>query len=419
MKPPDEHIPSIKTVLPFYLVAAVGFVLFHILLLLSADVLPRHYFQPRLLALTHLFVLGWATMIIFGASNQLVPVISETRLHSNRLPVSSLILLIAGIPMLTGSFWLFRFSWPAYTGSACILIAIIIHAFNIYRSISKGKSSIITDIMLMAHGWLLITATIGLLLLVNLVFPLFPEEHLHYLKIHAPIGMAGWFLQLVIAVSSRLVPMFTLSRNENTKPLNITFYTLNAGLALFLVEGMVFQSFHGKHIYFLLIAIGIGSYILYIRNCYQTAMRRQHDAGMKQTFIALFFIMAALIILGIILWPGLDFPPNITTVLGLTFFCGLISTIIMGQTFKTLPFIIWMHVTKPNTLPDIMPKNLYKERWVTIQMWVYLPGLLLLLTGLLFNVTVLLCGTILTLVAAIIYMVHVFYIAVHLKNKQQ
>lgn len=419
MKPPDEHIPGLKAVLPYYLLASIGFVIFHVLLVFAAPELPLHYFQPKLLALTHLFVLGWATMMIFGASNQLVPVISETKLFSTTLPVLNLVLLVAGIPMLVGSFWAFQFTWIAYTGGACILLAIILHSFNIYKSISAGKSNIITDILLMAHAWLFITATIGLLLLINLVFPLFPEEHLHYLKIHAPIGMAGWFLQLIIGVSSRLVPMFILSRNENTKLLNITFYCLNAGLALFLIEGMVFRSFYGKYAYLVLIVAGLIAYARYIHGCYKSALRKQNDAGMKQTFIAISFILGALILLSVVLWPGADLQPNITTALGLTFFSGLVSIIIMGQTFKTLPFIIWMHITRPNTLPELMPKDLFKERWVNVQIWIYLPGLAMLLAGLLANMTILLQGgAIFMLSAAIIYMTHVFYITGKLKNKQ-
>ena len=271
----------------------------------------------------------------------------------------------------------------------------------------------------MAHAWLFITGSIGLLLLINLISPFFPEEHLHYLKIHAPIGMAGWFLQLIIGVSARLVPMFILSRKENAKLLNITFYTLNAGLALFLIEGMIFHSFHGRYIYLLLVIAGLAAYAAYIRGCYKSALRKQKDAGMRQTFIAIGFILVALVLFFIIIWMGVGVQPHITTVFGLAFFCGLVTIIIMGQTFKTLPFIIWMHITKPNSLPELMPKDLFHEKWVNIQLWVYLPGLLLLLTGLACNLTITLhTGAILMLIAAIIYTVHVLYVAGKLKTKR-
>ncbi len=418
MKPPDEHISRIATVVPYYILAAVSFVIFQALLIVSLPEIHLHYFQPKLLALTHLFVLGWGTMTIFGAANQLVPVIAETRLYSSVLPVLNWILLTIGIPLLIWSFWVFQLTWITYTGASLIIIAIILHAFNIYKSISAGKSNIITDILLMAHAWLFITGSIGLLLLINLISPLFPEEHLHYLKIHAPVGMAGWFLQLIIGVSARLVPMFILSRKENTKLLNVTFYTLNTGLALFLIEGMIFHSFHGRYVYLLLVITGLTAYAAYIQGCYKSALRKQKDAGMRQTFVAIGFILVALVLFFIVICMGAGVPPYITTMFGLAFFCGLVTIIIMGQTFKTLPFIIWMHITKPNSLPELMPKDLFNETWVNIQLWFYLPGLLLLLIGLACNLTITLhTGAILMLIAAIIYTVHVLYVTGKLKTK--
>lgn len=420
MKPPDEHISGIATVIPYYIIAPLCFVIFQALLLVSVPDIHLHYFQPKLLALTHLFVLGWATIMIFGASNQLVPVIAEARLYNKALPVWCLVCLIIGVPLLVWSFWAFQFTWITYTGAAFILIAITLHAYNIYKSITDGKSSIITDIMLMAHAWLFITGTIGLLLLINLVYPLFPEEHLHYLKIHAPIGMAGWFLQLIIGVSARLVPMFILSRKENAKLLNITFYTLNAGLALFLIEGMIFRSFYGRYMYLLLIITGLITYGLYIRGCYKSALRKQNDAGMRQTFIAIAFVLVAIILLLLAMWSGTGMQPRISTAFGFGFFGGLVSIIIMGQTFKTLPFIVWMHITKPNTLPELMPKDLFKEHWVNLQLWVYLPGLLLLLAGLISQQQILVyTGSVLMLVASIIYATHSGYVVAQLKNKQR
>jgi hypothetical protein len=231
--------------------------------------------------------------------------------------------------------------------------------------------------------------------------------------------MAGWFLQLIIGVSARLVPMFILSRKENAKLLNITFYTLNAGLALFLIEGMIFRSFYGQYIYLLLIIAGLVAYGLYIRGCYKSALRKQKDAGMRQTFIAIAFILVAIILLVSAMWAGTGMQPRISTAFGFAFFGGLVSIIIMGQTFKTLPFIVWMHITKPNTLPELMPKDLFKEHWVNIQLWVYLPGLLLLLAGLVCNLTITLhTGAILMLIAAIIYAAHVLYVTGKLKTKQ-
>lgn len=72
-------------VVPFFATAAVFFLVFSILLLLTGSQILGHYFQPRVLAIVHTLALGWGTMIIFGAAYQLVPVIFEHTLFAPKL----------------------------------------------------------------------------------------------------------------------------------------------------------------------------------------------------------------------------------------------------------------------------------------------------------------------------------------------
>ncbi|HRO41572.1 MAG TPA: hypothetical protein PL009_01965 [Flavipsychrobacter sp.] len=418
MMPPQDHIPSRYAILPYYATAAVSFVLIGFLCLLSAQAFTDHYFQPKLLAITHLAVLGWATMVIFGASNQLAPVISEQRLYSEKIPVAVFLLKLSGMAMLVTSFWNFSFTWVAFAGGGLLLLSFLLHAYNLFATIKKADSNIINDFILTAHVWLILTAIIGLMLLINLRFPFLPEDHLHYLKLHASIGMAGWFMQLVVGVSSRLVPMFLLSQKEEKKLLTITFYAFNLSLILFLMEGMVFKSTLGRPLYLLIFLIGITCYLRYIWQCHKTAMRKQTDQGMKQTFLALFLLSIPFLLLLFILFAGNKIPVQVFTAYGFAYFFGFISVIIMAQTFKTLPFIVWMHIQKPNQLPELMPKDLFNERWVKWQMLLYLPGFLLFLAGILLqHVLLLYSGSVLMIVAAAFYCFHVFRMLLKLKTK--
>lgn len=417
MKPPEEHIPSKYTIIPYYIIAAFAFVSVSVLCFIASGSFTGHYFQPKILAITHLAIFGWATMVIFGASNQLAPVICEKKLFSENLPIAIICMLSAGTALLVISFWNFTFNTLTYAGGILLLSATILHAYNIYKTARAGKEEIVRDFMLMAHIWLVITCVIGLMLLVNLRYPFLPASHLHYLKIHASIGMAGWFIQLIIGISSRLVPMFLLSRNEEKKFLTVSYYTLNTGLTFFLMEGVVFKTTWGRPLYLLLVLAGIISYLLYIRRCYKSAMRKQIDNGMKQTFVALVCMSFPFLLLLAVLYIKDDVAYNITTAYGFSFFAGFISTIIMGQTFKTLPFIVWMHITHPNALPEFLPKDLFKESWVKWQMFLYLPGFLSFLTGILVKQEVFIyAGATLMIIASAWYCLHVILIVNKLKR---
>lgn len=414
---PAHQVPRKRAILPYYLAAVISLLLISVLTLFSISDFRGHFFQPHILAITHLTVFGWATMVILGASNQLIPVIADKKLYSDRLPVVSFLLLILGTCLLVHGFWVFELGTMIFTGAGLILTALILHVTNMILTTRKAASAIAVDYMVTAHLWLIITAGIGLFLLLNFRFGLLPENHLHYLRIHASVGMAGWFLLLVIGVSSRLVPMFLLSRKEVKKYLTNAYYLINSGLVLLLAEGMIFQTAIGLLLDVALIVGGLGYYLVYLYHCYKSAIRKKMDAGMKMTSVAIATIaLPFLLAMAALFWFKAT-PVNVISAYGYAFFAGFITILIMGQTFKTLPFIIWMHLNKPDKIADLQPKDLYEEKLVRVQLYQYLAGFLLFLSGILLKSQWLMYpGSALMTSAALLYAGHVFYMVNKLRK---
>jgi cbb3-type cytochrome oxidase subunit 1 len=71
-----------RIVVTHYVAAAFCFLILSFMMLLSVKAFIGHYFHPQILAITHMAALGWGTMIILGASYQLIPVVLETELYS-------------------------------------------------------------------------------------------------------------------------------------------------------------------------------------------------------------------------------------------------------------------------------------------------------------------------------------------------
>src|SRR5690242_20063 len=131
---------SYKVVLPFYVYAALAFLIATVFLVLNTGDIIKHYFHPYTLAITHMMTLGWGTMIILGASHQLVPVFIEGRLFSNKLAYASFILAAIGIPLLVYGFYSFNMGWPARWGGELVIAAIISYLINIMMSMVKSKT---------------------------------------------------------------------------------------------------------------------------------------------------------------------------------------------------------------------------------------------------------------------------------------
>jgi hypothetical protein len=398
-----------KVVIPFYVYAALSFLAATVLLLFSTSAFTQHYFHPHTLAITHTMALGWGTMIILGASHQLVPVLIEARLFSNWLAYLSFVLAAAGIPLLVYSFFNFQFNWTALTGAILINAAIVCYLVNLALSISKAKTENVHAIYVFtAAAWLLVTTVIGLLLIWNFRESVLPADSLHYLSLHAHIGIVGWFLLLVIGVGSRLIPMFLISKYDAPKKLWLIYFLINAGLLGFI--GIFF--FVSSALWYLLpIATVLLALVLFGRFCknaYRQRIRRQVDEQMKISLLSVAMMVLPVLVLIAVIILLLFSVTNTKLVLayGFSIFFGWITSIILGMTFKTLPFIVWnkLYHDKAGLGKTPNPKDLFSTAVFNGMGVAYLVGFVFFATGILLgNTIVLQAATILLVVSALLY----------------
>lgn len=410
--------PGRLSVVPFYGTAALAFLALCIMLFFSADAFKGHYFHPKLLALVHTAALGWGTMIIFGAVYQLLPVIFEKELHSSKLAIASYFLLLPGTVLLIYNFWMFTPNLSMQIGGILVLISIILFALNVLNTAEDSTKYTIQKSYIIASAlWLFITALLGLLLALNFSYPIFKQDHLNILKLHAHAGIVGWFLMLIIGVGTKLIPMFLLGKSAKEKYLKYAFYLINFGLAAFLVDGFFSGIQMRALIYAAAIVTGIFLFLLYILDAYKNRMRKKLDFNMKHTMFSMGFLVLAIILIPVVMLnpKQLDW----AMVYGSLIFMGWITSLILGKTFKTLPFIVWNdHYKNHSGKPKIpMPKHLFYESWVKWQFFIYLAGFIIFIVGIKtgFAWLIQLAAIVMTGVA-IIYNLNVFKIILHKPN---
>ncbi len=419
---PGENT-TYKVVLPFYLYAALSFLLATILLFFSANAFTQHYFQPGILAITHIMALGWGTMMILGASYQLVPVLIEGRLYSNALAYASFALAAVGIALLVNGFYTFNMGWPAQWGAILINVAILCYLVNLAVSITKTKEENIHAIFIFtAACWLFFTTLIGLLLVYNFSINIFSEDSLHYLSLHAHMGIIGWFLLLVAGISSRLIPMFLISKYSNIKLLWVIYILINGGLITFIIS---FLYFPGTILKFIPVAAILLAVILlgyYCYRSYQQRIRRKVDEQMKISLFSIMLMALPVIVLMAVITGLMITSVNTRLVLvyGFVIFFGWITAMILGMTFKTLPFIIWNKVyhlqAGMGKTPN--PKDLFSSRIFNAMAFVYLVGFLFFIVGIfLAKTSVLKLATIFLLLTALLYNWNVIKIFLHKPGK--
>src|SRR5690606_37537565 len=406
----------------FYIYASLGFLSGTILLLCSTEAVGAHYFNPQTLAITHTMALPWGSMIIFVASHQLLPVLVEGKLDSDRLAYLTFGFTAVGISLLIYGFYIFDMGLFAQSGAILINIGVLCYLANVLGSAFKSsRRNVHAWYVISAAVWLFTTTFFGLLLVLNFRTPILPGNSVDYLGIHAHLGIVGWFVLMVVGVGSRLIPMFLISKYANDKILWLIFILLNTALIVF---SAIYLTDLLATLFYVPIGMGLAAVLLfgkYCYNAYKVRIRKSIDPQVKTSLISVAQMLlpfVALIITLLFLPNGVF--PRAATLYGFCIFFGWITAIILGMTFKTMPFIIWNKVyhNKAHQGKTPAPKEIFNDDVYKIMLYCYLGGFVVFILGIvLLNSIILKTSALALLISAMLYVYNVMITAGH-KSRQ-
>ncbi len=366
------NAPSAGVVVPHYVFASFAFLILTVLMLVSSSEWINLYFSPKLIAITHMAVLGWASMIAFGALYQLIPVIYETSLYSEKLAMVTFIMFTVSIVALSYSFWIASYSNLLFYSALLMFLSLLLFVINLVLTFRKRqKNNIQAHFISAAVFWLALTEIAGTLIAIDFKYNIMNDVHLHYLKIHAHLGLVGWFLLLIIGASSILIPMFVVSHHADEKRLKLSFYTINTGLAGLTLSWLFHLNDWFSYVFIGLIVVGLIFYFTYVYQVYEKRIRKKPDTGMKFTLLSIILLNLPLLIGLAIVKSDIS---SLSVNYGFGIIFGFITTIILGQIYKTLPFIIWLerYQTHVGKFKTPLPRELYSETLAKYQLYIYL-----------------------------------------------
>jgi hypothetical protein len=416
------NAPSSKIVIPHFIAGALSFLIVAILLAISTPELLTAYYNNKLIAITHIIILGWASMMVFGALYQLIPVVYETSLYSEKLASITFWLFVISVSLLSYSFWTGSYTVILMYASILMFSSLLLFIINLHLTYKKTKKpNIQSKFINTGIYWLAATELLGLIIALNFKYDYLSKTHLHYLKIHAHLGLIGWFLLLIIGAASILIPMFMVSHNLNQKKLNYSYYFINIGLLAVSIDWLFIHTEYFIYLYWVLFTIGIGFFLSYVYDSYKKRLRKKLDIGLKYTMIAISLLILPIILALYLINQGANTALSLRMSIfyGLSILFGIISMLIFGQTYKTLPFIVWLekyqaHIGKSKTP---LPRELYSEKIAVYQFYLYLAAISLMAIGIIFNQeTILIIGNILLIIVAILNVFNIFKMVLH---KQQ
>jgi hypothetical protein len=342
--PKPGHRPSVMLPLSYLVVAVAAFILASLGVPWLAPALAGHYYQPRLVALTHVVTLGWITLTIMGASYQLIPIVLERPIWSERLARWQLSILAVGITGMVGHFYIG--TWAGFLWAASLVgLGTVTHLANMSLSLRGLTARTFTArLTFLALGGLALTSTFGLLLGAGRVWRVLPGDFFSTLHAHFHLALLGWVAPMVIGVAARVYPMFLLARAPDGWPGAFQFWGLALGVPA-VVLGLVGAPALVAPGAVAVAAAGAG-HLLWIVRIVRDCRRPALDWGLRFALTGAAFLVPATV-LGLAFAFGLLEGPRPALAYAVLVLGGWVSLTIAGMMLKIVPFLVWYRVYAP------------------------------------------------------------------------
>lgn len=384
MQPSSATAPAIGLPLKYFLTGAFFYLFANFLVLIEADLLAQALFPAlQVKALTHSLTLGFITMLIMGASYQLVPVILETKIWSERLGNIQYYIFTIGVVALICGFY---FGLPAELAASTLFLctAVAIFVTNILMTAKKAGTSNLTARYLKTGLFYLVTAvTLGTILAINIFTGYDISDTQRLLKAHVITAMLGFILMTLIGVSLKLIPMFALSHVKIGRTAEITYYLLN-GAVVVLFFGLLMSIP-------VLVALGgatafaaLFTYFYQMYLSHAKRKRRNMDIGIRHSVSGVIHLIIGMVLGAGILFGWAAKPAHYTAFAYFSLF-GFVAIFIVGQMHKIVPFLVWFakYADKVGLEPVPNMVEMVDKRLGEISFWLLNAGTLLTGIGIL------------------------------------
>lgn len=378
-------------------------------LVVRPSLLSTYHYNQQVIAVTHLFVLGWICSVVMGAMYQLVPVALETRLYSEKLARWQFAAHVIGV---AGMVWMFdTWNMKQVGHFGCILaLGVGLFVYNLVQTLRRvPKWNVTATAVTAALVWISLAICAGLSIATGKCLNEFESGPagsgalaplLHGLRslgafmarfdpisamhAHAHLGAVGCFTMLIVGVSYKLIPMFTISEVQSRTRAVASLALLNLGLAGSFVSILLRHPW--KLACALVLVLALALYGWELLAILRHRKRRALDWGIRYFLTAVGLLLPVSVLAIVLSWPGL--PLNVLTgqlenLYGFLGLIGVISFAIIGMLYKIIPFLVWFKSYSLQVGRARVPAlaEMYSSGWQAAGYWAYAAGLVITATA--------------------------------------
>lgn len=361
-----NQAPPISVPFRFFITAPLfGILLGLVFFFFPIDVIINRYSSVAI-GVIHLFTLGMLSMIIFGAMQQMMPVlagavIKKPILFANIVHTS----LTIGTLSFSGSF-IFGIKPLLHVGALFLGIAFL--TFFIVSSYLLLKVKFLTstvNAMKLFTFAGIITSVLGLYLAYSHIANNIGTFHYNFVYIHLLFGLFGFATILIMGVSFQVIPMFYVALDfpkyiQNKIPLFVVGLLISFGLFLFLgIDTYILK---------LLFSVFFVLFCIHGLNSLNKRRRPVFDVTLWYWKLSLSFLLISML-------NWLFVPQDSYFLLAIMFGFGFLYSLLQGMIYKIIPFLAWFHLSSKGYMIIPTMREMIDEDMIKLHFFMYISSL--------------------------------------------
>jgi len=361
-----DQAPPIWVPFRFFLTAPIfGILLGLVFFFYPIESIVDRY-SPVAVAIVHLFTLGMLAMIIFGAMQQMMPVLAGAAIKKPLLFGNVVyVTLTLGTLCFSGSF-LFSNKILLMVGASCLTISFVtFFATAIYLLFQvKFLTSTVNAMKIFAVAGI-VTALLGLYMAGSYISGNIGSEHFNFVNTHAAFGLFGFAVVLIMGVAFQVIPMFYVALDfpkyvQNKIPVFV--FGLLMAISMFL--------FLDLDIYILKVILSILLIIFcaYGLNSLNNRRRPVFDVTLWYWKLSLYMF-----IISMLNW--LFVPQDNMFTISIMFGFGFLYSLLQGMIYKIIPFLSWFHLSSQGHMVIPTLREMIGEDLIKIHFFIYVSSL--------------------------------------------
>lgn len=336
--------------------------------------------HPHTIGLVHLWLPVGLLGLCVGTVYQMLPVIVGVSLRGERWAWAHLGLHGLAAGALPYGLATSRFAWAGLGGTAFALGAGSF-AVVVWRTFLGGRRrDAIAWCFPLAATWLTLTTLAGTVMVVNRFAGWPGLSALAWLRAHAHLGLAGFFLSLLQGATFQLVPMFVLGTVRSPRRVGWGLALGQAGLVGLVVGLLGAQPWIAGGAAVVL-AGGVACTAVELVAVWRSRRKRKGEPSLRG-FLLGAWLLGGAAVLGVALatmrgaalfWP-------LASAYGSGIIVGALSLMILGMLGKIVPFLVWMRAYGGSVGRRTVPAagTLVSVTWMHVWCWAHGTGAVVL-----------------------------------------